>query len=161
MTDTADSRRVPMPFEEKSAWAVVASTVLVWGAYFSAAVALPAPPDVKPFPLFFFFIGAVVAQVVILVVAHIAFAIRAAPGPTDERDRLIELKADRNGDWVLSVGTMCVALVLIWGGTFNALPFPPWSMPAPYVFGNLLVLLFVLAEIVKRLLQIAYYRRGA
>lgn len=151
---------VPMPFEEKSAWAVLGSTVLVWGAYFVLAAMLPVPSEVRPFPMFFLFIAAVTVQVVILTVAHIGMAIRAQPGPVDERDRLIELKADRNGGWVLSVGAMCIALVMIWGGTFKALPFPPWSMPGPYVFGHLIVLVFALAEVVKRVSQVRYYRRG-
>ncbi len=156
----SDSRPAPAAFEEKSAWAVLGSTVLVWGAYFIAAVALPAPPEARPFPLFFFFIGAVIAQVIILTAAHIAFAIHARPDAADERDRLIDLKSDRNGGWVLNFGAMLVALALVWGGTFDRLPFPPWSMPAPYIFGNLLVLVFVLATVVKHVTQIAYYRRG-
>jgi len=156
----ADSRPAPKPFEEKIAWTVLGSMVLVWGLYFAAAVALPVPPEAKPFPSFFFFVGAVVAQVIILIVATIALAMHSRPEPSDERDRLIELMSDRNGAWVLSFGAMMVALVLVWGGTFDRLPFPPWSMPTPYVFGNLLVFVFVLAEVVKRISQIAYYRRG-
>lgn len=164
MTDT-DSLRVSMSFEEKSAWAVLLSTVLVWGFYFVAAVTLAVPPDVKPFPLFGFFIAAIVAQTVVLVVMHVAIALHAVVrrkelAQPDERDRLIAMRAERNANWVLSFGSMSVALVLIWGGTFDALPMPPWSMPAPYVFGHLLVVVFALAEVVNRVSQIIAYRRG-
>lgn len=94
-----------MSFREKSAWIFLISMLLVAGFFF-----LHVPWALNPSPsprlvrgLLYCFI----ALVVIEVVAHIVVAIRApedAPGPRDEREHLIDLKATRLAHYVYVVG---------------------------------------------------------
>jgi hypothetical protein len=155
-----DSERIPMPVEQKIALVVLVSTLLVWGAYFIGALQIDFQPEVRPIELFFMFVAATVAQTVILVGTSIIIAIRNRAEIRDERDKLIELRAERVGGWVLSFGSMSLALALIFGGTFHFLPFPPWKLPPAYLIGNAIVLLFVVAESTKRIYQLKYYHRG-
>ncbi len=150
----------PINFHEKSAWAVLISTVVIYGAYFVAVFAMPAAEVGAPITLFFLLVGAVVAQIIALTVSHILFAVREAPEAEDERDRLIDLKSDRVGAWVLAAGAMLIVLALIAGGTIGAASDSSWNIPGPFIMGNLLLLVFVLSEIVKRVSQVVHYRKG-
>jgi len=151
----------PIHFQEKSAWAVLISTFLIYGAYFVVVlITMSATEDRAPDKLFYLLIGAVIAQVIALTVSHILFAVRAAPESKDERDHVIELKSDRIGGWVLGAGAMLVVLTLIAGGTIGSDGDSALRFPGYFVMGNLLLLVFVLSEIVKRVSQVVYYRSG-
>ncbi len=95
-------------------------------------------------------VGAVVMLVIItvgLTIVATFFNPRAANAPADEREILIELKAERIASYTLSVGVVCLigALLMGWSGILVA---------------NLLLAAMVIAEIVKALAQIAHFRAG-
>lgn len=151
----------PIHFQEKSAWAVLISTFLIYGAYFVVIViTMSATEERAPDNLFYLLIGAIIAQIIALTASHILFAVRAAPESKDERDHVIELKSDRIGGWVLGTGVMLVILTLVAGGTFGAEADSALRLPGSFVTGNLLLMVFVLSEIVKRVSQVIYYRKG-
>ncbi len=94
-------------------------------------------------------ITSVVFFVIVLVVAHIIVGvIRRKPAEEeDERDRLIEVRAERFGGLVLG-GVVVFALIFA-------------LRAEEFVYANILFLGLVFSEIAKRLWQVALYRRGA
>jgi hypothetical protein len=93
------------------------------------------------------FAVSVVLMVIVIVGGHVAVAIASRPEGRDERDRLIEWRAESNSGWLLGVGVLTgiTALVL--------------AVPS-VVVAHLLLLSLYLSEILKLLLQVVYYRRG-
>ena len=93
-------------------------------------------------------IGAVVFFIIVLVIAHIIVGVirRRSPEEEDERDRAIERQADGASGFALG-GVVVFALIhAIHNGDL--------------VYANILFLGLVFSEIVKRVWQVALYRRG-
>lgn len=86
-------------------------------------------------------------MVAVLVVGHTAAAIASRPDGRDERDRMIEWRAESNSGWLLGAGVLMgiTAMVL--------------SVPNVWT-AHLLLLSLFLSELLKLVLQIVYYRRG-
>jgi hypothetical protein len=120
-------------FQEKSAIAMTGPLALVDGAYFAIVgrwLTVTPADEIVYQPLL---IVAIVPLVVLAVVSHVAIAL-ANPkeaGASDERDRLIALRGERVGGYVLAVGVL--------GG---------------------LPLAWVVAELVEGATKIVLYRRG-
>ena len=139
-----------MSFREKSAWIALTSYGLVFGAYFSL---LAQSWDERYGPGLS--IGLMVAAVIALIAIAAALTILAAitspkeaNAPADEREQLIDLKAERLSSYALSTCVVLLigALLVGWNGILVA---------------NLLLASMVVAELVKALAQIIAYRRGA
>lgn len=134
-------------FEERSVWIQLVSMVLVLGGYFFVAwqmlsrgvTALPAYVPV--------FAVAVILMVIVIVAGHVAVAIASRPDGRDERDRLIEWRAESHSGWLVATGVLT-------GITGMVL-----SVPDVWVAHLLLFSLF-LSEVLKLVLQLVYYRRG-
>jgi len=95
---------------------------------------------------------AITTLVLIIVVeatlqAVLAIGAGRVPAPT-QRDHNVALKANRNAYTVLAVGVVI---------TFGSLFFTPTA----FVMGNILLLVFVLAEITRFASQLIYYRKKA
>jgi len=134
-------------FEEKSVWIQLISMVGVLGSYFVVAGLMLSRgvTVVAAFvPLFFV---AVVLLVAVLVAGHTVVAIASKPEGRDERDRLIEWRAERNSSWILSVGVLAAitGMVLTVGNVSIA---------------HLLMLSMLLSEVARYVFQLVYYRRG-
>ena len=134
-------------FEEKSVWIQLISMVGVLGSYFVVAGLMLSRgvTVVAAFvPLFFV---AVVLLVAVLVAGHTVVAIASKPEGRDERDRLIEWRAERNSSWILSVGVLAAitGMVLSVGNVWIA---------------HLLMLSMLLSEVARYVFQLVYYRRG-
>lgn len=94
-------------------------------------------------------------RIVAEILVHIAFAIVHAivtgeeelPEVTDERDEIIDLKANRNAYYFMSIGILSTAVVAALGGSVALL------------FITLMVAGFF-SELVSVMSQIFYYRRG-
>jgi len=139
-----------MSFREKSAWIALIAYGVVFGGYFytlwqgwgdryaqGLSIGLMA--------------GAVVMLVIIAAALTIVAALfnpKAANAPADERERTIDLKAERMASYTLSIAVVCLigALLAGWNGILVA---------------NLLLASLVISELVKALAQIAYFRAGA
>ena len=136
-----------MPFKEKIAWISVVTTALVWGSYFGFVAAThgwPAPVHIVGF------VGAVIVQTILVVIASIATAIMApkdASAGSDERDKDISRRAYAIAYPVLLTLIVCVAASVHFG--VNAVGMTYGIMGA-----------IVIAEIIHYAAQIAGYRRG-
>jgi len=78
---------------------------------------------------------------------HIVVAILSRPEGRDERDRLIEWKAESRSSWLLTTGVLAVITGLILG------------LDSAWI-AHLLLLSLFLSEILRFVLQIVSYRRG-
>ncbi len=145
--------KMPMSFRETSAWISLISLLGVFGFYFTV-VGRSLEADVMPPPAFLGeYTAAVILLVIVQVALHIIAAIvtRASGGDMetarDERERLIELKSNRFGYFILLSGTVMVAGAI--------------GLGAPgYWTANALVLSVALAELVRFGAQVVYYRMG-
>ena len=132
-----------MTFREKSAAACLAILALAFGAYAWWAWSTPASLGGAVAML----AGAVVAQVVAMIAAHILFRFEGRPEAADERDRMVERLSQRNAYWVLfSALWGVIGLVIL-------------AAPGLLVF-YALVAVVVAAELVRYGSQLVYYRRG-
>jgi hypothetical protein len=143
-----------MSFREKSAWISLISILAVFGYYFAqvgrelSAVG-PLPPPA--------FLGQYLAAVILLVIVQIVLNIVAAVGTRlsggdmntarDEREKLIELKANRFALYIMQAGALTAAGAIALG--------------APgFLTANGLVLALALGELVRFGGQVLYYRLG-
>jgi hypothetical protein len=139
-----------MSFREKSAWISLIAHGVVFGAYF--LLLSQSWDDRLGQPLSIGLLaGAVVMLVIIAAMLTIIAAVlnpREANAAADEREQLIDLKAERIASYTLSTGVVMLigALLLGWNG---------------FLVANLLLASLVIAELVKAAAQIFAYRRGA
>ena len=147
-----------MSYQEQRSLVNLVSTFLVTGLY--AAYMLPRQPQGDPYsPEIFHFWGTfflilipvtIGAKVLILIVFHLINAIatqEAEPPITDERDKLIELRATRGRFLVFTLGFL-IAMISQIG-----------DMPPATMF-TILVVSAVVAETVSDVTHIVFYRRG-
>lgn len=104
-------------------------------------------------------IVAVVAIMVIEAVYHIALAIESKPEAKDERDKLIAAKAYRNAYFVFGTGAWMILGTLITASLLHR-DESVHFLVAPFLVGNLVLLVMLLAELVKFGTQLFCYRRG-
>ncbi len=134
-------------FEERSVWVQLVSLVVVLGGYFVVAGLMMregVPVLIAFLPLF---VVAVVLLVIVLALGHIIALFWGKPEGRDERDRLIEWRADSNASYVLGGGV----LIAIAGMVFE--------INSVWI-AHLLFLLLLLSEVLKLTMQLVYYRRG-
>jgi hypothetical protein len=134
-------------FEEKSAWITLGSLVVLFGGYFVLAGRMLAAGVTEPAAYAPLFAITVILLVAVMVTAHTVAAIVARPDGRDERDRLINWRAEAKSAWILGAGVLGAILVLV------------TPLERVLVAHLLLVALF-LSEVVKLALQVIYYRRG-
>ena len=139
-----------MSFQEKSAIAMTGALAVVYGVYFTIVAfwMTAAPVDQIGYqPLM---IIVVVPLVILAAVSHIGLAVLKPKEANqyDERDRLISLRGEEIGGYVLAVG--------VFGGIVLAMAELP-----PFYIAHTLMLAWVLAEIVAGTTRIVLYRRGA
>jgi hypothetical protein len=139
-----------MSYRERSAWVALITYGLVFGGYFFTLWQGWEDAYGQGLSIGLMF-GAVVTLVVVAAVLNIAIALfspKEANAPADERETLIDLKAERISSYTLSVGVVCLIGALLIG----------WNA---YLVANLLLASLVISELVKALAQIAYFRAGA
>lgn len=139
-----------MPFREKQAWISVITYGAVFGGYFLLLGQTWDDRYGQPLS-----IGLLVAAVLTLIVAATSLNIVAAilspkeaNARPDERETLIDLKAERLASYTLSVGVVCLIGALLIG----------WNA---FLVANLLLASMVISELVKAVAQILHFRAGA
>lgn len=134
-------------FEEKSVWIQLVGTTIGLGAYFVVA-GMMYTSGVRALPAYVpLFTVAVILIVLLLVVGHILAAIMSRPAGRDERDRLIEWRAESNSGWLLATGVLGAVTAMI------------FSLDTVWIAHLLLLSLFV-SEALGLILRLVYYRRG-
>ena len=134
-----------LSFHQKSLWVTFIGLSCGFGFYFATVLKGPTV-NITPSQVVLFAV-AVAALVLVQIVGHIVIAISDRRPGTDERDRLIALKGTRNGAYVLAAGVF-VAL-------YTAL-----LTPGNFLFANLLLAFWVLAQLVEIGSQLLLYHRG-
>jgi len=138
-----------MSFREKSAWIALTAYGVVFGAYFFQLWRAWDERYAMGLSIGLMF-GAVVMLIIIAASLTIGAALlnpRQANAPADEREQLIDLKAERIASYTLSAGVVLLigALLMGWNG---------------HLVANLLLAAMVISELVKALAQIIAHRRG-
>jgi hypothetical protein len=139
-----------MSFREKSAWVSLITYGLVFGGYFLTLSRAWDESYAQGLSIGLM-VGAVVALIIVAIVLNTAIALftpKEATAPADERETMIDLKAERIASYTLSIGVLCLIGALLMG----------WNA---YLVANLLLASMVISELVKAVAQIAYFRRGA
>jgi len=147
-----------MSYQEKSIVGSLLAMLLVYGYYFAAVLRNVGQPEFAASGLGRLIL-AVIAIIVIQVVYQIVLALESKPEPKDERDILIEAKAYRNGYFAFATGAFLVIGVVIAAGLARDAT-PTRIIVTPFLLVNLVLLFMVLAEVVKLVTQLLYYRRG-
>jgi hypothetical protein len=150
MSNILDTNGVEVAFQEKSSIVMTAILALVFGIYFAMVISRLADTPADEIVYQPLLIVAIVPLVVLAVVSHIVLALTnlKQANDHDERDRLISLRGEQCGGYVLAVGVF-VGLVLA-------------MAEAPYFFvAHALLAGWVLAEISAGGVRILLYRRGA
>ncbi len=156
--DAKEESRVNLSFQEKSIAGSVAATVLVYGNYFAESILgwQSRTPDENAAGRL---LGTIGLLVVIEVVYQIVIAVVDQPSPKDERDRLVDGKANRNAYAILVLGlALLITCVLIVDGVSS----PEWVPVAltPFLLAQAMLASLVAAEVVKGVSQLYYYRAG-
>jgi hypothetical protein len=148
-----------MSFREKGAWAYLITTLVVFVPYFVSIFSrlLQGSQDVS-FVLGAF-IGATIFCTVLSIVFGIIVQVSSREEPYDERDLIVDAKANRNAYYVLlTLCFMAMGCVLFIPVFFASLPTNPFVM---LVFASqVFFLCFVVAEIIKYTTQVIFYRQG-
>ncbi len=143
-----------MSFQEKSAWGLILGLTLVSAWYFPAAFRIVETTP-NGIPLIAITIGGTIALVAIEIVYHIVIAAGSGELDSDERDVLIDLKAERNSGIVLGLGLFWLIGFIILQSIVGAYP-----VPQPLEIVVWIMLAITVAEIAKLFSQIWYYRVG-
>ncbi len=147
-----------LSYQEKSILGSLLAFVVVFGYYFAAVLR-----DLGRHEFVAGMVGrlvlAVIAIVVIEIVYHIVLALESKPEPKDERDILIECKAYRNAYFLLASGAF---LVIAWVIMTNLASDAASTRVAvtSFITVNLVLFFMVVADVMKFLTQLFYYRRG-
>jgi len=136
-----------MSFKEKSAWVMLIALSMTGLGYIYIVTKTPlslAPPILPTI------IAYTIALTLLAILGHIVIALwnpKEANAATDERDRLISIRASHFSSYILAIGVViALGLYLI---QYDA------SVMFYTIFGSL-----ILSQITEYLLQITYYRRG-
>ena len=147
-----------LSYQEKSILGSLLAFVVVFGYYFAAVLR-----DLGRHEFVAGMVGrlvlAVIAIVVIEIVYHIVLALESKPEPKDERDILIECKAYRNAYFLLASGAfLVIAWVIMTNLASNVAP--TRIAVTSFITVNLVLFFMVVADLMKFLTQLFYYRRG-
>lgn len=143
-----------LSFQEKSAWGLLIGITIVSFFYFPAAFEIAGRVSHGAALIVVSVVG-VIALVIIEAIYHAVIAVSSNGGQTDERDRLFDLKAERNASIVLGVGLFSLVGHIILSNSIKAM--------AP--IGGLTIAVWILfaltiSEIAKLVSQIWFYRFG-
>ena len=143
-----------MNFAEKSAWGLLVGLGVMSWWYFPRAFAVAAETD-NPLALGAISVVCVVGLVIFEAVYH---AVIAGTGgdEEDERDQLIDMKAERNASFVLGI-----ALLSLVGRILATSAMPELAPMSALIIAGWILLALTVSELSKVLWQIWYYRTGA
>jgi hypothetical protein len=134
-------------FEEKSVWVQLIGLSVGLGAYFVVAGMMLTSGVRVLAPFVPVFVAALIFLIILMTVGHLLAAVMRKPEARDERDRVIEWRAESNTGWLLGVGVFLAITGLL------------FDIERVWIAHLLLLSLFI-AEMAKLALQALYYRRG-
>ena len=134
-------------YEERSVGVQLVSLVGVLGGYFVVAGLMMARGELSLAAYLPLFISVVVLMVVVLALGHILALFFGKPEKHDERDRLVNWRADSNAQHVLAGGVLIAIGGMVYGID-------------SVLTAHFLLFSLLMHEIVKLSMQLFYYRRG-
>ena len=143
-----------MSFAEKSAWGLLIGLGAMSWWYFPRAFAVAAETD-NPMALGGISVFCIIGLVLFEAVYHGVIAGHGGD-ETDERDRDIDIRAERNAGFVLGI-----ALFALVGRIFATTALPDLAPMSPLEIAVWILLALTVSELSKVLWQIWYYRTGA
>jgi hypothetical protein len=161
-----------MSKQEKASWSLLVTNLVVGAWYLSALLALGTDLAGQLEAMMGLFIRLTIVSVVLAILGEIVMHALAEKDQNkvelDERDRLISLKARRNGYFVLVSAVVLVMSMLTFigftKGVESSLPDSVTTLvqQAGHAFfmANLLVLALMLTEVAIQGSRVFYYRRG-
>ncbi len=144
-----------MPFREKSCWASLASTLIIYGVYFAILIPRRAADPAQPHSYLGLLFGCLVCLVVLQIILQSALSLsmrEEARQPKDERERLIGMKSDRVAMVVMATAIGCLFWIYVAGPAFIA---------NSAILANFVLFGLVLAAIAKYASAIVYFHRRA
>lgn len=141
-----------MLYREKSAWICLAITLLIFIPYFGHVLQLFVDGQLTTPVVLNYFLGALFAQAMLTIGAHVLISVRSKREQCDERDKAIEARSLRASYWVLTVALWTLITCLPARTTGYTL--------TPLFISQLLLLAWVLGELGKYIAQVVSYRRG-
>jgi hypothetical protein len=137
-------------FQAKSTFVMTVILVVVYGAYFSVVGTWLSHSPVEQVRYQPLMVIAVVPLVILAALSHSVLAIvnRREAHSYDERDRLISLRGEEVGGYILAVGVFCAIVLAM--AEFHA-----------FYLAHTLMLAWVLAEVFAGVTRLVLYRRGA
>ncbi len=153
-----------MSFTEKSAWISFVSTLCIFGYYFIQVIGLSGLPAKEASEAAIRLLAyTIVLSVIVETVFHAMLAAtnrKAAEMGADERDSVIQWKANQVGYTILVVGVMIVIGRLLIVELNPSFADQNSSINIPMLTAHILMFSFVLSEVARFGSQIFYYRRG-
>jgi len=147
-----------LSYQGKSILGSMFAMLVVYGYYFAAVLHDIGRPEFDGRSLWRLML-AVIAIIVIEITYHIVLAMESKAEPKDERDILIECKAYRNAYFLLAVAAgLAISWVIVAGLVREVAP--ARIIITPFLTVNLVLFSMVIAEMVKFLTQLFYYRQG-
>jgi len=140
-----------MTYKERTIWISLIAVVMIFGNYFFYAYKILLDLDESNDPsLIGIAIPAFILFIVIHIVTQIILVIFNRKQATDERDRLIDLKASSTAYTVLVIGVTM--------GVYGA--FASSQFESPLFVAHHFAFSFILAETGRYITQVWHYRRG-
>jgi hypothetical protein len=147
-----------LSYQEKCILGPLAAMSIVYGNYFAGSIVRllrGRTEDGETGRL----LGTLALLAVIEVTYYIAMAVIERPAPKDERDLMIEARATRNAYGVLEVGICLLMGHVLFAEALPRLAWPFLSI-TPFLLVQAMLGALVLAEVVKGVTQLYYYRAG-
>ena len=143
-------------YKEKSLLVSLAITVVVFGMYFFTIFSNDLLESGSNLDIW----DVIKPVVLVVILESIMQALLAGRGHEmiDERDLLIEKTAYKYAYWVLSGGVFLLIVQLLIAGTFDRGDI--FSSMGTIGLANVILLLFILAELTNFITQLVSYRRG-
>jgi hypothetical protein len=139
-----------MTFQEKSTLTMTVILVAVFGWYFALVLGPIAGSPARAIAYTGLMVAVVILLTILATVSHVflAIAFRSQADDHDERDRLIELRSERIGGYILAIGIVTgIGLAMVQADTF-------W-------IAQVLIGALVLGEVIGNVVTLVLYRRGA
>jgi len=130
-----------LTFQEKSHWASLASMVVVYSLYYINVI--PPVDGNMESPHIWQFFKYMGLLVVVVATGHVFILIKSKQEPEDERQKMIEMKADRVSAYILHIGIV----VAMW-------------VPGNFWIIHTLTIIAVLTDVANKIQQLRLFNRG-
>lgn len=148
-----------LSFQEKSLWVELITTLYILGYYLTKLMGMSTEQLGDFEQINTLLLRIVIFTIGVMIISHIVLAIfnpKTAEAPLDEREKLIELKANRYGLWVLQVGVVASIVLQL----FEIGDFREPSLTLPFASLHLLVTTFVISELINSGSQLWFTKKG-